>query len=153
MTGQNKTGYKVSASEKFVSLLNRLPDSPSVKHPQEQPDQHKVVHFIQTYLSSGMDPTVLPGKVVCSDNVPTDDKEWLAKVKYAQRHKLWHYHIGIPFYVDDGKGYLTSGYVLHYQQLDETHIKLVDIDWHPPMILPSEPYLEGDVVLGNTRSE
>jgi hypothetical protein len=150
---QKEKKYKVSASEKFVKILNNLPDTPSQKHPNEQPDQHKVVSFIQTYLASGMDPALLRGKIVNSDNVPRDDKEWLKKVKYAQLHKLWHYHIGIPFYVNDGKGYLTSGYVLHYQQIDDAHIKLVDLDWHPPMTLPSEAYLEGNIVLGDTSAE
>lgn len=44
-----------------------------------------------------MDPTVLRGKDVNSDNVPHDDAKWLEKVRYAQKHALRHYHIGIPF--------------------------------------------------------
>ncbi|WP_421179882.1 hypothetical protein, partial [Aeromonas enteropelogenes] len=81
MSEQKEKKYKVSASEKFVKLLNNLPDTPSKKHPGEQPDQHKVVSFIETYLASGMDPVLLRGKIVNSDNVPRDDKEWLKKVK------------------------------------------------------------------------
>lgn len=37
----------------------------------------------------------LVGRNKSSDNVPTDDPNWTAKVKYAQEHNLWHYHIGI----------------------------------------------------------
>ena len=145
--------FKVSASEAFVRLFNGLPTKPPVRYPQEQSDQHKVALFIQGYLLAGMDPKVLPGKNVSSDNVPHDDAKWLEKVQYAQKHALNHYHIGIPFYVDSGKGYLTSEYVIHYQQLAPDHIKLVDMSWHPPLSLPAESYLAGDVLLGSTKQD
>jgi hypothetical protein len=148
---QKEKGFKVSASEKFVKLFNALPTNPPVKYPAELSDQTKVASFVQTYLSVGMDPTVLLGKDVSSDNVPTDDPQWLEKVKYAQEHALRHYHIGIPYYVNSGKGYFTSEYVLHYQQIEHDHIKLVDMSWHPPMSLPSEDYLEGEIPLGNSK--
>lgn len=153
MSTQKGKEFKVSASEAFVRLFQGLPTTPPVKHPQEQPDQHKVVSFIQGYLQAGMDPKVLPGKNVSSDNVPHDDAKWLEKVRYAQKHALKHYHIGIPFYVDSGKGYLTSEYVIHYQQITPDHIKLVDMSWHPPLSLPTEPYLAGDVLLGSTKQD
>lgn len=148
MIVQKIKGFKVSASKAFVKLFSRLPTTPSIKNPGELSDQVKVATFIQNYLSFGMDPKVMKGKDVNSDNVPTDDPDWLVKVRYAQKHGLRHYHIGIPYYVDSGKGYFTSGYVIHYQEIAPNHIKLVDMSWHPPMSLPDESYFDGDIGLG-----
>lgn len=53
---------------------------------------------------------------------------------YAQKYCLWHYHIGIPYYVGEF-GDMTSEYVLHYQRFED-RIILVDITSHPPFILP-----------------
>lgn len=102
---------------------------------------------MQTYLTHGLNRDQLKGKLVSSDNVPTSDPEWLKKVKYAQQHNLHHYHIGIPFYQDSGKGYCTSEYVLHFQKISDTHIKLVDLSYHPPMQLPTLADLHGEVTL------
>lgn len=54
---------------------------------------------------------------------------------YAQKHCLWHYHIGIPCYVGE-HGDMTSEYVLHYQRFDD-EIILVDLLPHPPFELPT----------------
>ena len=140
--------FQLSLSENFVKLLGALSDKPSRLHPQELPDQHKIILFMQTYMAQGFDPSVLKGKLVSSDNVPTSDPDWLKKVRYAQEHKLWHYHIGIPFYEDSGKGYLTSEYVVHFQKLSDNHIKLVDFSYHPPMSLPTLASFIGDMVMG-----
>lgn len=129
--------YQFTLSENFIKILDNLPNKPSRLHPEELPDQHKVAIFLQNYLAYGFNPNVLKGKLVNSDNVPTSDPDWLKKVQYAQQHKLYHYHIGIPFYQDSGKGYYTSEYVVHFQKLSDTHIKLVDFSYHPPMNLPT----------------
>lgn len=145
---KTKDKYAVSASENFVRILKNLPTTPPFRHPEELPDQLKVAKFIQDYLSSGWDQAILLGKNISSDNVPTGDPKWLEKVQYAQKNNLFHYHIGIPFYKDSGNGYLTSEYVIHYQQLSENEIKLVDLGWHPPLNLPTEDDIKGDIKIG-----
>lgn len=69
-------------------------------------------------------------------SMPTNPrtKKQKARFAYAQKHCLWHYHIGIPHYVGD-KGDLTSEYILHYQRFDN-EIILVDLATRPPFELP-----------------
>lgn len=62
-------------------------------------------------------------------------KKERANFDYAQKHCLWHYHIGIPYYVGEF-GDMTSEYILHYQKFDD-EIILIDIAIHPPFILPT----------------
>lgn len=59
-------------------------------------DQDKINQFIYHVSLHGL--TNLTGRNKSSDNVPRDDPNWAEKVAYAQKHKLWHYHIGIPSY-------------------------------------------------------
>jgi hypothetical protein len=145
--------YQVSASFNFVKIFQNLePLKSPFKYPNELPDQIKIATVISKYLESGWEGD-LKGKNHSSDNVPPEDVNWLEKVKYAQKHNLWHYHVGIPFYENSEYGYLTSYYVLHYQKLTETHIKLIDLDTHSPMGLPKESYMEGDIQLGGSDEE
>ncbi len=83
----------------------------------------------------------LEGRNKSSDNVPTDDPQWQAKVRYAQQHNLWHYHIGIPCYENSDQGDKVSEYVLHYIKGDN-FIKIVDMNGHPPFNLPRQEYLQ-----------
>lgn len=83
--------------------------------------------FVEHVEQSGF--VGLAGRNKPSDEVPTDDPNWREKVKYAQAHNLWHYHIGIPDYADGVKGDKTSEYILHYIR-DDRMIKIVDI-WIP----------------------
>lgn len=71
-----------------------------------------------------------------SDNVPKDDPQWIIKVSYAQKHHLWHYHIGIPYYEISQKGDKVSEYILHYIK-GNGFIKLVSMSYHPPFELPN----------------
>lgn len=101
-------------------------------------DRLKLTQFITHIENYGFDG--LKGRNKSSDEVPTDDPSWLAKVKYAQKYNLWHFHIGIPHYTTSPKGDLTSEYVLHYL-LEADFIVLVDMSPHPPLNLPDESYL------------
>lgn len=62
-------------------------------------------------------------------------KRQQANFAYAQKHCLYHYHIGIPCYVGEW-GDCTSEYVLHYQKFDDG-IVLVALTAHPPFELPT----------------
>ncbi len=99
-------------------------------------DRRKIAEFILFVQQNGF--TGLPGRNKSSDSVPTDDPQWLEKVQFAQRHNLWHYHIGIPEYKGSRYGDFTSAYILHYI-LGEGFIKIVGFDSHPPFILPDIP--------------
>ncbi|UNU74233.1 hypothetical protein LU293_04890 [Moraxella nasovis] len=44
---------------------------------------------------------------------------------FAQKYCLWHYHIGVPYYVGND-GDKTSEMILHYQRLDD-EIRLLAI--------------------------
>ena len=105
-----------------------------------RPDLDKINAFVQHVRQFGFDG--LPGRNKCSEEVPKDTLDWLVKVRYAQTHNLWHYHIAIPHYESNGVlGDHTSQYILHYVKGDG-FIKIVDFNQHPPFELPTERYLE-----------
>lgn len=85
----------------------------------------------------------LPGRNKNSNEVDKNDRNWKAKVDFANKHNLWHYHIGIPKY-DETKifGDYTSEYMLHYQIKDGT-IWIVDMSPHP-FSFPLNNYLVKD---------
>ena len=66
---------------------------------------------------------------------PHTKKEY-KHAKFAQKYCLHHYHLGVPCYVEQASGDLTSEYILHYCHYDGV-IVLVDISTHPPFDLPS----------------
>lgn len=104
-------------------------------------DQKKIYSFIINVQRNGL--TNLEGRNKNSENVPTDDRDFVAKVRIAQTHKLWHYHIGVVDY-DMTKPYgdRTSEYILHYKnELEVGVVRIVDFSSHPPFRPPSEPYL------------
>ncbi|WP_447765810.1 hypothetical protein [Enterobacter asburiae] len=104
-------------------------------------DQTKIFSFIKYVQQNGLNG--LEGRNKNSENVPTDDPDFVSKVKTAQTHKLWHYHIGIVDYdMTKRFGDRTSEYILHYKnELIAGEIKVVDFSSHPPFRPPSTPYL------------
>lgn len=82
----------------------------------------------------------LAGRNKSSADLTDTTKKGIQRAKYAQKHCLWHYHIGIPEYVGE-HGDMTSQMVLHYIRQDE-FIVLVDIAQHPPFKLPEESLLK-----------
>lgn len=97
-------------------------------------DRIKIAKFIKHVENYGL--TNLTGRNKSSAEVPTNDPDWLNKVKYAQKHKLWHYHIGIPKYETATNGEQVSEYILHYQRFDD-EVRLVAMSYHPPFELPN----------------
>lgn len=124
---------KVTFGQIFVRHLVNFPKS----------DQLKINAFVEHVKAHGL--TNLHGRNKNSDNVPTDDPNWLTKVRYAQAHKLWHYHIGMPSYETATNGEQVSEYILHYQRFDD-EICIVAMTSHPPFELPATEYLtmQGD---------
>lgn len=70
-------------------FLKHLPNFP-------KDDILKIMEFVQHIQRFGFDG--LLGRNKSSEYVPKDNPYWLERLKYAQQHRLWHYHIGIPNY-------------------------------------------------------
>ncbi|MDO4223327.1 MAG: hypothetical protein Q4D05_04775 [Acinetobacter sp.] len=115
----------VDYSRQFKSYLKNFPVQ----------DQLKIRQFVEHVEKYGFQG--LQGRNKSSDTVPKDDPKWVEKVSYAQKYRLWHYHIGIPAYVLSAQGDFVSEYILHYMRLDDA-IKLVSLSYHPPFTLPQE---------------
>lgn len=115
----------VTLGRVFAVHFSRLP----------QPDKEKILCFMRHVSQYGF--SGLQGRNKPSHEVPTSDAQWLQKVQYAQKHNLWHYHIGIPEYQAGCVfGDCTSQFLLHYIR-GNSFIKLVDFSEHPPFQLPS----------------
>lgn len=78
-----------------------------------------------------------------SSAVPSTTKKGIERFKFAQKHCLWHYHLGVPKYVEQSDGDFTSKMIVHYIRFDE-FIVLVDITEHPPFNLPATEKLTYD---------
>lgn len=122
--------YKISYGTLFKKEFANFPVA----------DQIAIATFVEHILAVGFEH--LEGVNKRSDDVRKDDPYFAQKVKYAQEHHLWHYHIGIKQY-DMSKpfGKRTSEYILHYQLLGDT-VRIVDYSAHPPFKLPAEDYLK-----------
>ncbi len=123
--------YTVSYGEIFLKSFKHYPAN----------DRAKIQEFIEHYECHGLQN--LSGRIKKSSEVSNDDPLFASKVSFANENNLWHYHIGIPEY-DDSKnsGDWTSEYLLHYQEISNFEIKIVDFDTHPPFNLPSVKYLK-----------
>lgn len=103
-------------------------------------DSDKVFRFAKHLEVKGFEE--LEGRNKSSDNVSPNDPMFVRKVRLAQLHDWWHYHIGIASY-DMSKpfGKRTSEFVLHYSRKEEPNIKLAKLDYHPPFLIPPDSYL------------
>lgn len=107
-------------------------------YPKE--DRMKILSFMHHVQNNGFDG--LEGRNKASDDVDKNDPKYITKVRYARKHVLWHYHIGIECYdMTYPFGERTSKYVLHYSRKEIDDIKIADMDEHPPFVLPAEDYL------------
>lgn len=113
---------RVDFSPKFLQLLNTL----------DEQSQDKIAEFVDYVEQNGL--RGLQGRNKSSVPINPHTKKQQANSAYAQKHCLWHYHIGIPEYVGE-YGDMTSEYVLHYQRFND-EIVLVDLLPHPPFVLP-----------------
>ena len=103
-------------------------------------EKGKVFEFFQTFEQGGftaIDNYFVQGHKVrnkASDDVDTNDPDFIAKVKFAQQHSLWHFHVGFYDFGYDLKGYevskngeLTSQWVIHYQKTNQLQTLLSDL--------------------------
>ncbi|STZ09204.1 Uncharacterised protein [Moraxella caprae] len=118
---------QVNLSSYFLRLLDKL----------DEQSQDRVAEFINYVEQNGL--YGLAGRNKSSAPQNPHAKKERANFDYAQKHCLWHYHIGIPKYVGDD-GDMTSECILHYQRFDDKII-LVDISTHPPFELPNQDKL------------
>lgn len=119
---------RVLLGEKFKQHFKNFPKT----------DKQIIFDFIAYVEENGFDG--LQGRNKSSANVPTDHPNWLHEVRHAQNNKLYHYHIGIPCYVQSDKGDYTSEYIIHYI-LETDFIVIVDMSPHPPFQMPTGDYL------------
>ncbi len=134
----------IDASQHFKGKIQKFSKGPKTR----------IAKFIDTFQTGGfsaINSVTINGYIVRnkpSDDVPTDDPDWLLKVRYVQEHKLWHFHIGFYDVDCDFEGYkiapsgdLTSQWVIHYQKFSDNHINIADITPHPPFDLPAKSHL------------
>lgn len=113
------THYRWSYSKSFMACMPHFTSD----------EKAKVADFIVTYQDHGLkDFSLYPGKISRTGSGDCTDEER----EFALSHNLWHYHIGIPNYVQSPSGkYMTSRDVLHFQWFqDENRIRLVDMYRH-----------------------
>lgn len=121
----------VAFGKQFLKELQQYP----------KPDRTKILSFAQQVRDEGF--ANLPGRNKYSEDVDTNDPQFVQKVRYVRLHCLWHYHIGIIQYDTTKRhGDMTSEYVVHYSRKEADSVKLVDYSAHPPFRLPAETYLE-----------
>lgn len=94
--------------------------------PPEQQD--KVLDFTDTFELHGLlDFTKYVGKIAPSWSGSATS----ADQAFAKANDLWHYHIGLPTYVQIHPKYKTSDWVLHFQWVKQgDHIDIVDLYSH-----------------------
>jgi mRNA-degrading endonuclease RelE of RelBE toxin-antitoxin system len=110
--------FKVTKSKKFSLEFKNFPEQ----------QQNKILDFILNFKQNGLKNfSFYEGKISHSWKNLEENSD---KYKYAKNNKLWHYHIGIPEYIQNHLKFKTSDVVLHFQWKDEYTIKLVDIYDH-----------------------
>lgn len=119
--------YQVEVGEAFVLKYNGLPQ-----------DQRQLIQaFVTHYRSNGLEGW--RGKVAKTDNVPMSDPDRSHKIWWANRHNLWHAHVGHPDWSPGQNPYVkyeTSDWVVHFQKVSAQLIALIDYDHHNPMSMP-----------------
>ncbi|EMX1259838.1 MULTISPECIES: hypothetical protein [Klebsiella pneumoniae complex] len=108
-------------------------------------DQDKVLDFTEQFERCGLrDFSCYQGKISASwSNLDETDANYI----YAKDNDLWHYHVGLPEYVQRHPKYYTSDWVVHFQWVERgNHIHLVDMCYHytydGQFYLPKPEYLE-----------
>lgn len=116
----------VSVTEHFKARYKTFPKR----------NRDKISKFISEVKLNGFGG--LEGRNKFSDDVSTNDPDFIAKVRFVNEHCLWHYHVGIDYYEPNTPhGDRTSMFVLHYKRFNPTHISVNHLSAHPPFTLPT----------------
>jgi hypothetical protein len=97
-------------------------------------DQNKIDDFIEICEKDGL--SNLPGRFKNSNDVDKNDRQFLEKTAFANKHHLYHYHIGIPKYNSNSFGQKTSQFILHLQKISNDEYVILSMTEHPPFVLP-----------------
>lgn len=82
------------------------------------------------------------GKIAPSYRVPANYVDREKIILKATHHDLWHVHIGDPNWKKSQYGdYCVSEWVIHFKRINHYKIKLIELGWHNPMLLPSDDLL------------
>lgn len=102
----------------------------------------RIDDFIDHFQKHGLfGPPAFIGKISPSYKVPENYPNRDEIIKHARANKLWHVHIGDPCFqhsLERRAPYKVSNWVLHFQKLSDDHIRLLELGYHNPMVLPSE---------------
>ncbi|WP_236213975.1 hypothetical protein [Metapseudomonas otitidis] len=123
---------QVEFSEHFTELYDDLSEA----------EQELIDDFVFHFREHGL--AGFKGKRGPTDNVPHIDPDRINKIWWANRHKLWHVHIGYPAWRPSRNPlgtYHTSDFVVHFQKFSESYIALVDYGSHNPMRMPGRESL------------
>lgn len=100
----------------------------------------KIDIFIEHYEQFGL--RGWQGKVASTDRVPEHYQDREKIIAKAREHNLWHAHIGDPVWKKSLYGdYLVSDWVIHFKRISRDKIKLLELGFHDPMLLPSDEIL------------
>lgn len=120
MSNNKEIKYKISYGIQFLK-----------EYPHYPPDQQNAIAlFLKVFTKYGLkDFSKFEGKVSPSwKNVDESSPVY----KFTKGNKLWHYHVGIPYYKKSNYyDYKTSDYILHFMLLDnQKEIVVIDITPH-----------------------
>ena len=97
--------------------------------------------FIDHYEEHGL--RGWKGKISPSNRVPENYENRSVLIAKADKHNLWHVHIGDPKWNPTPHGqYLTSDWVLQFKRVNNYKIVLLELGWHNPLLLPSNDICE-----------
>ena len=143
--------YEVKASDFVKKRIKNFSKAEKLKI-------HRFINAFQTGGFQAIDKFLIDEYKVRnknSDDVRTEDFQFIEKVRFAQKYKLWHYHAGFyntqknEYPIDNGYKLsnaqdLISQWVIHYQKISDVRIILVDIKPHPPMDILALPIEKSD---------
>ncbi len=97
--------FDVQYSEYFTNRTSLITDVA---------EQNKILFWIQNVREYGLSNPpkgVFVGKISPSwKNLDPKSPNYI----FAQKHNLWHYHIGHEIYIDSPGGYKTSDWLVHF---------------------------------------
>lgn len=127
MDNEPLAGIDAKLTEHFKNRYKKFPPK----------NRKKISAFLVHVIKNGFDG--LEGRNKFSDDVSTNDVDFVEKVKFVRENCLWHYHIGIHEYDKTNEvGDWTSMFVLHYSRIEPNLVRVAHMSPHPPFRLPTK---------------